>query len=84
MDWDAGIWRYRNNDNIIKIIEDNYVVLNLGKNNPFILIFSKKIKKGNNNFDINIDNFFIKVSAIFPFPSEYREYADIFSESEVR
>jgi len=66
------------------MIEDDYIVLNLRKNNPFILIFSKKIEEGNNNSDINIDNSFIKISAIFPLPSEYREYADIFSESEIK
>jgi len=42
------------------MIEDDYIILNLGENNPFILIFSKKIEEGNNNSDINIDNFFYK------------------------
>ncbi len=84
MDWNTGIWRYRNNDNIIKIIEDNYITLNFKENDPFILIFSKKIEEGNNNSDINIDNFFIKISIISPLLLEYREYTDIFSKSEVR
>ncbi len=64
------------------MIEDNYIALNFRENDPFILIFPKKIEEGNNNFDINIDNFFIKVSIIFPLFLEYKEYADIFSESE--
>ncbi len=62
MDWDTGTWRYRNNDNIIKIIENNHVASNLKKNNPFILIFPRKIEEGNNNSDTDIDNSFIKVS----------------------
>ena len=57
MDWNAGTWRYRNNDNIIKMIEDNHVILNLGKNDPFILVFPREIEEGNNNSDININNF---------------------------
>ncbi len=84
MDWDAGIWRYRSNDNIIKIIEDNYVALNLRENDFFILVFSREIEEGNNNSDIDIDNSFIEVSIIFPLPLKYREYVDIFSKSEVR
>ena len=84
MDWDAGIWRYRSNDNIIKMIEDNYIALNLGENDPFILIFFREVEEGNNSFDIDIDNFFIGVSAISPLFLEYREYIDIFFESEVR
>ncbi len=35
------------------------------------MIFFKKVEEGNNNSDIDIDNFFIKVS-------------DVFSESEAR
>ena len=84
MDWDAGTWRYRSNDNIIKMIEDNHIALNLEKNNLFVLIFFKKIEKGNNNSDTDIDNSFIGVSIISPLLSEYREYIDIFSESEAR
>ncbi len=66
------------------MIEDNYVILNLGENDPFILVFSREVEEGNNSSDININNFFIEVSTIFSFPSKYREYVDIFSESEVR
>ncbi len=77
MDWDAGIWRYCNNDNIIKIIKNNYVVLNLGEDDLFILIFFKKVE-GNNNFDIDINYFFIKVFAISPLPLKYGEYTDVF------
>jgi len=84
MDWDAGIWRYCNNDNIIKIIKNNYVVLNLGEDDLFILIFFKKVEEGNNNFDIDINYFFIKVFAISPLPLKYREYTDIFSKSKAR
>ncbi len=84
MDWNAGIWRYRSNDNVIKIIEDDYIALNLGENDLFILIFFREIEEGNNSFDINIDNFFIGVSAISPLSSEYGEYVDIFSKSEAR
>ena len=84
MDWDAGIWRYRSNDNIIKIIEDNYIALNLKKNDSFILIFLREIEEGNNNFDTDIDNSFIKISTTSPLPSEYREYINIFSKSEAR
>ena len=84
MDWDTGIWRYRSNDNIIKIIENNYIVLNFRENNPFILIFPKEVEEGNNNSNTDIDNFFIRVSTISPLPLKYREYADIFFESEVR
>jgi len=84
VDWDAGIWRYRNNDNVIKIIEDNHIASNLRENNPFILIFPKKIEEGNNSSDIDIDNFFIKISTTSPLPLEYREYINIFSESEAR
>ena len=84
MDWNTGIWRYRSNDNVIKIIEDNYIVLNLEKNDLFILIFPREVEKENNIFDTDIDNFFIKVSTISPLPLEYGEYIDIFSKSEVR
>ena len=48
------------------------------------MIFPKKIEEGNNSFDINIDNFFIKVSAISPLLLEYGEYIDIFFKSEAR
>ena len=65
MDWDAGIWRYRSNDNIIEIIEDDYVVLNLGENNLFVLVFFRKIEEGNNNSDI--DNFLWE--SLLPFRS---------------
>ncbi len=84
MDWDTGTWRYRNNNNIIKIIEDNYIASNLKKNDPFILIFFKKIEKGNNNSDTDIDNSFIKISIISPLFLKYKEYINIFLESEVR
>ncbi len=84
MDWDAGIWRYRSNDNIVEIIKDNYIVLNLRENNLFVLIFFREIEEGNNSFDINIDNFFIRVFIISPLLSEYGEYTNIFSESKVR
>jgi len=84
MDWDAGIWRYRSNDNIIKIIEDDHIALNLEKNNLFILIFSKKIEEGNNSSDTDTDNSFIKVSTTSPLSLEYGKYADIFSKSEAR
>ena len=66
------------------MIEDNYIALNLGENDLFILIFSREVEEGNNSFDIDIDNFFIKTSTISPLLSEYREYIDIFFESEVR
>ncbi len=84
MNQDAGTQRYRNNDNTIKIIEDNYVALNLKKNDPFILVFSKEIEEENNNSDTDIDNFFIKISTTSPLPLEYREYIDIFFKSEVK
>ena len=84
MNWDAGIWRYRSNDNIVEIIKDNYIVLNLRENNLFVLIFFREIEEGNNSFDINIDNFFIRVFIISPLLSEYGEYTNIFSESEAR
>ncbi len=84
MDWDAGIWRYRSNDNIIKMIEDDYIVLNLKENDLFVLIFFKKIEEGNNSSDTDTNYFFIEVSATSPLPSEYREYADVFFESKVR
>ena len=54
------------------------------KKTPFVLIFSREIEEENNSSDINIDNSFIKISAISPLPSEYREYVDIFFESEAR
>jgi len=66
------------------MIEDNHIALNLRKNDLFILIFFKKIEEGNNNSDTDIDNFFIKISAISPLSSEYGEYIDVFSESEAR
>ncbi len=66
------------------MIEDDYVVLNLGENDLFVLVFSKKVEEGNNSFDIDIDNFFIGVSAISPLFLEYRKYVDIFFESEAR
>jgi len=84
VDWNAGTWRYCSNDNIVKIIEDDYVALNLEENDLFILIFFRKVEEGNNNSDTDIDNFFIKVSVIFPLPLEYREYINIFFESEVK
>ena len=84
MDQNTGIQRYRNNDNTIKIIEDNYIVLNFKENDPFILIFLKKIEEGNNSSNIDIDNFFIKVSTTSPLPLKYKEYIDIFSKSKAR
>ena len=66
------------------MIENNHVALNLGENDPFILVFPREVEEGNNNFDIDIYNFFIEISIIFPLFSEYREYVDIFFESEVR
>ncbi len=60
------------------MIEDNYVISNFKENDLFILIFSKKIKKENNNFDTDIDNSFIKISTISPLPLEYGEYIDVF------
>ena len=47
-------------------------------------MFPREVEEGNNSFDIDIDNSFIRVSTTSPFPSEYGEYTDIFSESEVR
>ena len=84
MDWDAGTWRYRNNDNTVKMIEDDYIALNLKKNDPFILIFSKEIEERNNSSDTDINNSFIKVSTTSPLLLEYGEYVDIFSESKAR
>ncbi len=84
MDQDAGTWRYRSNNNIIKMIEDDYVVLNLGENDLFVLVFSREIEEGNNNSDTDIDKFFIETSAISPLLLEYRKYVDIFFESEAR
>jgi len=84
VDWDAGIWRYCSNDNVVEIIEDDYVVLNFKENDLFVLIFFREIEEGNNSFDIDIDNFFMVVFTISPLPSEYRKYIDIFFESEVR
>ncbi len=66
------------------MIEDDHVVSNFKKNDPFILIFSKKFEEGNNNSDTDIDNFFIKVSIIFPLFSEYRKYINVFFKSEAR
>ena len=47
-------------------------------------MFFKEIEERNNSSDIDIDNFFIEVFVIFSLPLEYREYVDIFSESEAR
>ncbi len=66
------------------MIEDNYIVLNLKENNPFILVFSKEIEEGNNSFDINIDNSFIGIFTIFPLFLEYEKYIDIFFKLKVR
>ncbi len=66
------------------MIEDDHIVSNLRKNDLFILIFFREIEEGNNNFDINIDNFFIRVSTISPLLLEYEEYIDVFSKSEAR
>ncbi len=60
MNWDTGIWRYYSNDNIITVIEDDYIVLNFKENDPFVLIFSREVEEGNNGSDIDIDNFFYK------------------------
>ncbi len=62
------------------MIEDNYIALNLKKNNPFILIFPKKIEEENNSSDTNINNSFIKISTISPLPLEYEKYINIFSK----
>ncbi len=67
MDWDAGIWRYRSNDNIVEMIEDDYVALNLGENDPFILVFLREVEEGNNSSDIDIDNFLWE--SLLPFRS---------------
>ena len=80
MDWDAGIWRYRSNDNVVEMIEDNYIVLNFGENDLFVLVFSREVEEGNNNSDIDIDNSFIKISTISPLFLEYKEYVDVFFE----
>src|SRR6266536_6610665 len=66
------------------MIEDNHIASTLTKNDPFVLIFSKKIEKRNNNSDIDTNNSFIKVFTTSPLLSKYREYTDIFSESETR
>ena len=66
------------------MIEDNHIALNLEENDPFILIFSKKIEEGNNSSDTDTDNSFIKASTTSPLPSKYREYTNIFSKSEAR
>ncbi len=66
------------------MIEDDHVALNFRENDPFVLVFSKEVEEGNNSSDINTDNFFIGVSIISPLRLEYREYIDIFSESEAR
>ncbi len=66
------------------MIEDNYIVLNLKKNNSFVLVFFKEFEEGNNNFDTDIDNFFIEVFAISSLPLKYRKYTDVFFKSEVR
>ncbi len=84
MDWDAGIWRYRSNDNVVEMIEDDHIALNLGENDLFVLVFSREVEEGNNSSDIDIDNSFMGVSATSPLFLEYGEYTDIFSESEAR
>jgi len=84
VDWDTRTWRYRSNDNIIKIIENNHIALNFGENDLFILIFLKEVEEGNNSSDTDINNFFIKTSTTSPLPSKYKEYADIFSKSEAK
>ena len=66
------------------MIEDNYIVLNLKKNDPFVLVFFREVEEGNNNFVIDIDNFFIEISAISPLFLKYEEYVDVFFESEAR
>ncbi len=66
MDWDAGTWRYRSNDSVVEVIEDDYVVSNLGGNESFVLVFFREIEEGNNSSDIDIEYFFIGVSAISP------------------
>ncbi len=66
------------------MIEDGYGVSNLGENDLFVLVFPREVEEGNNNSDTDIDNFFIEVSTISPLSSEYREYVDVFSESEAR
>jgi len=58
VDWDTGTWRYCSNDSVVDVIEDDYIALNLGENDPFVLVFFREIEEGNNNFDIDIDNFF--------------------------
>ena len=78
MDWDTRIWRYRNNDNVVKIIENNYVALNFRENDLFVLVFFREIEEENNNFDTDINYFFIRVSTTFPLLLEYREYIDVF------
>src|SRR6266536_1886467 len=66
------------------MIEDDYVVLNLEENDLFVLVFFREVEEGNNSSDIDIDNFFIGVSAISPLLLEYGEYVDIFFKSEAR
>ncbi|SRR6266498_991040 len=66
------------------MIEDNYIVLNFKKNDPFILIFFKKVEEGNNSFDIDINYSFIKVFTTSPLPFKYGEYTNIFFKSEAR
>jgi len=66
------------------MIEDNYIVLHLKKNNPFVLVFFREVEEGNNNSDIDINNFFIKASTISSLFLEYKKYVDIFFKSEVR
>ena len=66
------------------MIENNHIASNLRENNPFILIFPKKIEEENNNSNTNIDNSFIEVSTTSPLHLKYREYTDIFSESEAK
>ncbi len=66
------------------MIEDNYIASNLIKNDLFILIFPRKFEEGNNNFDTDINNFFIEVSTISLLSLKYKEYINVFSKSEAR
>ncbi len=66
------------------MIEDNYIILNLKKDDPFILIFFKEVEEGNNNSDIDINYFFIKIFTISPLLLEYEKYVDFFFKSEVK
>ena len=66
------------------MIENDYIALNLEENDLFILIFPKEIEKENNNFNTDINKFFIKISATSPLFLEYREYINVFFKSEAR